>query len=433
MRGNVVLGISGSPRSLIKSQEFLSLIDKCKDFDQLYEIIYKLGGDKKIGNSEALLLAALYGVREMGIGLDHLLLSYFFSKYKKTEDRRKALEEIVRRSNGIVIASPVYFGDRSSLIAEWFSQLKTNSDLTLDNKAAGIISVGAKRNGGQETTNIFALYDCMNLGACVVGNGPPTSQYGGTAIGGSMGAIIDDTFGLRTSRGTGQRVGLLSKILTLAPAECRFENKTRILFLVTRKDRHDKFLDKISALTFSENVETEILDITSKPISHCRACPVCPMGPLDKKYTCVIRSSKKDEMESIHNSLTKADAIVIAHYNGQDAGSDQYQIFMERTRFIRRNNFELANRIFSTFYETHHTADIFILRSLSSFLRHNMFLAGPFYSAYKNAENQISENIDLDLYSKRLEIAAKKAKLAKIKGYNSSETSYLPVGYPQKD
>jgi multimeric flavodoxin WrbA len=302
----------------------------------------------------------------------------------------------------------------------------------LDGKAVGSIAVGAKRNGGQETTNVFALFDCISLGACVVGNGPPTSQYGGTAVGGGMGAIIDDAFGLKTSRGTGQRVALLARTMALDPAGT--EDKFRIVFLVTRTDREGYFIDKIKNLPFSAATQVEVVDITQMKIARCRACSVCPNGNLKDAYTCVIPplsgSGRRDDMQKIHRFMAPADIIILAHYNGPNAGVDHYQVFMERTRFIRRNQFELTNRVFSAFYETHCSPDIFTLRGLSSFLRHNMFLVGPFYCAFRQSGAICFESVDTKMYVARLETMARKARMARALGYNTIETSYLPVGYP---
>ncbi len=437
MTKQIVTGIAGSHRSSIKSEDFLTILDQCKDFDKLYETIYKMGGDKKICNSEAILLSGLYGAKEMGLSINHIMLKSLFKTNKTEEAQKIAVKKILKHTDGLLIASPVYFGDRSSLIAKLISLLKQTDGkrFVLDQKAAGMIAVGAKRNGGQETTNVFALFDFMNLGACVVGNGPPTSQYGGTAVAGAIGSIIDDTFGLSTSRGTGQRVGLMTKMINIDPSAFKNKIRTRILFLVTRKDMQNVFIDKIKSLNFSDHTDVEILDITDKNIKPCRACPVCPNGPTDEIYKCIIQPSSKnksqDDMKFIYEKLINADAIVLGHYNGIGAGNDNYQVFMERTRFIRRNNFELTNKIFSAFYETSNTLDVFSLRGLSSFLRHNMFIVGPFYSAFRNKRNEVFENIDVDDYAKRLEILAQKARIGRDMGYNTTETAYIPIGYSQ--
>ena len=299
-----ITGIAGSVRSCIRSDEFIKLLNSCKGFDQLYELIYKLGGDKKISNSESLLMAALYGAMEMGMEINHVKVDDFFSKHKSKSAILTAMAKILENTKGIIISSPVYFGDRTSLIAEWINYMKIcgSDKIPLDSLATGIVSVGAKRNGGQETTNVYALYDSLNLGACVVGNGPPTSQYGGTGVAGAIGMIIDDTFGLSTSRGTGQRVGILSKILS--QDHSGYKKKVRILVIITCKDNSGKIIDRIRCLPFSQNVEVEILDITEKNILRCRACPICPAGDIKKKYTCIIppmsKSQKKgDDMRMI--------------------------------------------------------------------------------------------------------------------------------------
>jgi multimeric flavodoxin WrbA len=58
-------------------------------------------------------------------------------------------------------------------------------DFKLKDKVAGAISVGASRNGGQETT-ISAIHQFLLIqDAIVVGDGAPKAHYGGTGVGGA--------------------------------------------------------------------------------------------------------------------------------------------------------------------------------------------------------------------------------------------------------
>jgi len=244
--------------------------------------------------------------------------------------------------------------------------------------------------------------------------------------------IIDDTFGLSTSRGTGQRVGILSKILS--QDNTGYKKKVKILVIITCKDNNGKIIDRIRCLPFSQNVEVDILDITENNILRCRACPICPAGDIKKKYTCIIppmsKSQKKgDDMKMIHDRMIRADFIIIAHANGSNTGKDNFQVFLERTRFIRRNNFELANMGFSVYAESDQLTDIFILRGMTSFLRHNVFLLGPFYSSLRTKNSLAWENINLDTFASRIEEFAIKSKLTKFDGIDTFDSSYVPIGY----
>jgi multimeric flavodoxin WrbA len=402
-------------------------------YDDVLEFIYKLGGDQKISNSEALVLAAMYGAREVGLKTGILRLNDHLSLVGSEPKDPESLKNVMEHSTGFVMSSPVYFGDRSSLIADlikFVREVDPRTKLSLDNKAVGMVSVGAKRNGGQETTNIYALYDCMNLGACIVGNGPPTSQYGGTGWGGKIGTIIDDNFGLNTSKGTGRRVALLSTVLNM-PLK---SSPIRILFVVTRADTRGKFIGKIKSLSFSNDVEVDVLDLSNLTIKRCLACPICPAGDLDKLYTCVIppssQAGEKDDMELIHSRLIKADCIILSHYSGADAGPDKFQVFMERTRFVRRNDFELGDRAFSAFIATSNLDDIYSLRFMTSFLRHNLFIIGPFYRLLQDPQANVSfENFSSVTFTRRVEEFTKKSRLAREARVNKFHSNYEPIGY----
>ena len=55
---------------------------------------------------------------------------------------------------GIIIGSPVYFGNMSSLCKAFLERLMMfrKDNFALSNKVAGVLAVGGARNGGQELT-----------------------------------------------------------------------------------------------------------------------------------------------------------------------------------------------------------------------------------------------------------------------------------------
>lgn len=434
MDNRTVTGVIGSLRSCLRSETIEDIMKSFTSFDDVLAYIYKLGGDHKISNSEALLLSALYASHEAGLRTKCLRLNDHFSPLNSVPKDPEMLKSVLEQTSGFLLSTPVYFGDRSSLTADlikFFRDAESHRCLPLDGKAVGVVSVGAKRNGGQETTNIYALYDCMNLGACIVGNGPPISQYGGTGWGGNIGAIIDDNFGLNTSKGTGRRVGLLSKVLSLPETA----TSVRILFVVTRADIQRHFVEKIKELPFSEDVDVDVLDLSNLNIKRCRACPICPQGNLEREYTCVISpessGGEKDDMHLVHSRLIKADGIVLAHYAGENAGPDRFQTFMERTRFMRRHDFELTDRAFSVFTETASLHDIYSLRFMTSFLRQNLFIIGPFYIRLQGTDpNTFIESIPVAAFAERIEMFTKKTRLARKNMMNTFASAYEPIGYP---
>ena len=144
------------------------------------------------------------------------------------EDDMEKVYPKLARSDGIIIASPVYFGGITG-------QLKTLLDRTepfvryartgygggLSNKVGGAIAVGYNRNGGQETSiqmihSYFLVHDMI-----VVGSGPaetPGCYYGGGSVtypkrSRILDAAAEDELGLRSARGLGEKVAKVAGLV----------------------------------------------------------------------------------------------------------------------------------------------------------------------------------------------------------------------------
>lgn len=92
--------------------------------------------------------------------------------------------EITRKvadCDGLIFASPVYFGDMTGLAKSCIDRLRPLRRVhALKYTVCGAISTGGFRNGGQETT-IASIHDFFNIqGGIVVGDNMPTGHYGGT-------------------------------------------------------------------------------------------------------------------------------------------------------------------------------------------------------------------------------------------------------------
>ena len=378
-----VIGIVTSPRcGKVSKERFNKIIDS----DDIMNSIYEIGYEGKVSNSECLLLAAMWGAYKEGADVEII--------YK---------DDPVPDFDGVVLSSPVYFGDRSSGLYDFI--LSTN----LKGKAVGVVSSGAKRNGGQETTNIYALYDCLDKGSLITGNGPPTAQYGGTGWGGNKTAIVNDDFGIKTSYGTGKHVCKLSRLVTSKEAE----RKSNILFLCMTTDW--TMIDEIKDLQKKfKNSNVEILDISKMKIKKCVGCPVCPNGDLSKEYKCI----QQDDMKIIREYMIKADCIIYA----TGIHNEIFQRFIERTRFIRRTHFELAERVYSSFHKTYSITDILPLRVMTNMLRQNMF-GLPFYHRFSTTFS----NINMDEYIDIIEKYTKKS--ITMREISGIDYEYTAVGY----
>ena len=420
-----VLIISGSIRS---RNENVDYIYKCSlEANNLTEYIEAVNNyqasNKYISNSDILTGAVLVSLRTVGVEVEIFSLINLFSKREKNisyssiesfdneidftdtlsldENKLSEFKRKINISHGIVLATPVYFGDRSS-VANKLLQLSGFHNL-LNGKIFGAVSVGAKRNGGQETAVIYSLYEALNQNALVVGNGPPTSQYGGTAVGGKKGTVINDQWGLETSWETGRRVAHVANLLDKG-REQNLGRDVRILIIVAMDDTEQllysflinyikKINEKVANVTFHlENV----LDST---IYRCLGCDQCPpdgalptdQGPTKANHPNCIIDKQDDAMSNIHNLFLESDGIVIAGLNVKryDQLLYRYQALIERTRYIRRDNFELTNKVFASFTLNQVGARInslHSLKTLTSYIRHNTIFHKPIEAFIYNGE-----------------------------------------------
>ena len=90
--------------------------------------------------------------------------------YDDMQNISKKLEE----ADGLILGSPVYFGNVTSQMKMFMDCSRPlRIDFKLRDKVAGAISVGASRNGGQETT-ISAMHEFLLIhDAIIVGDGAP--------------------------------------------------------------------------------------------------------------------------------------------------------------------------------------------------------------------------------------------------------------------
>jgi len=109
---------------------------------------------------------------------------------------------------GIIVGTPVYFGNMSSLCKAFLDRCIAlwKNDLALSNKVAGVLAVGGSRNGGQEVTvqSVQVSLFCQEM--IVVGNGRPGPRFGATVWSGAKGGVTQDEYGMTTARNLGRRV-----------------------------------------------------------------------------------------------------------------------------------------------------------------------------------------------------------------------------------
>ncbi len=153
-----------------------------------------LGSPRRKGNTATLLDLSLEGAREEGMRTELLFVqelmeeqSFPFCKACSSPCsgrcyRGTSLEEAFRlmaQSDGIILASPVYFGTVSAqLKAFWDKTRRLREKKVLMNVVGGALSVGGSRFGGQETT-LKALFDMMLIqGMLLAGEGHISTDAG---------------------------------------------------------------------------------------------------------------------------------------------------------------------------------------------------------------------------------------------------------------
>ena len=83
---------------------------------------------------------------------------------------------------GVIIGTPVYFGNMTSLCKAFLDRCIAfrKNKFALRNKVAGVLAVGAARNGGQELAiqSVQTALMCQEM--LIVGDGQPTAHFGAT-------------------------------------------------------------------------------------------------------------------------------------------------------------------------------------------------------------------------------------------------------------
>ena len=403
-------------------------------FDEAYRKYRHASGHRSLSNSEAGLYAALWAAQQAGCDIHHVPLSRHFPTEDETRDLDALLNEL-RRADAVVLASPVYFGDRGSLADRFLRTVaqRVPIDTQLQDKLFAGIAVGAKRNGGQETTLVFQLMDALELDWLVVGNDTgTTAQYGGTLCAGDLGMAAEDEYGLKTAIGVGKRLTDACRIHRAGKrATLRAPAVTGVWQFQEKQGQVRALLD--SVLPKDGPARFQIPDLFDGPIHPCIACDLCPTrtGP-DEEYRCIIHN-RDDVFVRKHRELIEPDILMPVMYAGSDRRDvqDRYQLFMERTRYLRRDAYMYANRMVVPLA----FVDLKIrsapwLRPLVSFIRHNTILHRPIL-----AWMQDDQLLDADSVRNQIAQALRQGnritagRLATT-GQRAQAGQYHPIGYP---
>ncbi|MBE6485756.1 MAG: flavodoxin family protein [Methanosphaera stadtmanae] len=160
------------------------------------KVVGIVGSPRANGNTEFMVKTTLNRIKESGIETELITLHDKNINYcigcdscKKTNkcvinDDMQELTKKVKDADGIIMSSPVYFGDMTGLAKSFIDRLRPLRNIhAFKFKVCGAISTGGFRNGGQETT-IHSIYDFFLIqGGIVVGDDRPTAHFGATGVG----------------------------------------------------------------------------------------------------------------------------------------------------------------------------------------------------------------------------------------------------------
>ncbi|RUM98327.1 flavodoxin family protein [Pseudaminobacter arsenicus] len=409
-----------------------------KPFDEIYAALRKLRGERGLSNSEAALAAALWAAQQEGAEISHVSLSAHFPVTGKGRNLDRLAEEI-QNADALVLSGPVYFGDRGSLAQSLVEFIASDPKLkaACKGKVYGGLAVGAKRNGGQETTLIYQMLDMVNLDFLAVGNSSETTaQYGGTAVAGDVGKFHSDAYGIETCLGTGRRVARVANYFKSArETSLHFKDRLKIqLWLL--QDTADgagyelfhKWAKDVEAAV--EDVDISVVDVAREEVVRCIACDVCPVDVGKKEdYRCIITTSD-DFFVKHHKDIIEPDAVLICSYSPEDRSNlvSVYQQFIERTRYLRRDNYALTDILVAPFVISELSARQNLhLRMLTSAIRHHTVLHHPIIGMIYDGEF-LARKKSVEMGCAFVDQARKLA-LGRHVLEHADDLVYKPVGY----
>ena len=304
--------------------------------------------------------------------------------------RRHEFESTVAKADGCCFVSSIRFGSPSSTLLAFLSELaRTDSELSM--KPAGVCSVGARRNGGQDTANTLTAWRLHMLGMLLVGEGPPFGQSGGVLEARYPMDAFRDEDGIESCVRVGSRI---HRAIALSRSN-RNVRPSNLLFLCADPDAFGHASAVVNALSLQSQVPSiTVLNLSEYEFELCKGCRTCPTGEPSGYRCCIL-----DGFTTIHEALMVSDGIVFCiGAPASLAESRVWRRFMERTRYLRRSGYALADRIASlALVFGQHCASPELLAFLPFIFKHDMLLRGPPMSLeeFGNVPKGLAEFIEL--------------------------------------
>lgn len=402
-------------------------------FDDLYKNLRKLAGKKGLCNSEVGMVVALWAAHQAGCDIDYVPLSSHFGPTGKERDLDQLKQQLLS-IDGLLLCTPVYFGDRSSLASDFIEFIRQDEELVsaLTDKPMSGVAVGAKRNGGQETTLIYQILEMTSIGMLGLGNDTETtSQYGGTIKAGDIGTACDDLYGLKTSMGSGRRLAQIVKKSKYS-AKRKLEGKIRVMFWLLQ-DSDDFAMNEVNNLIAlaGNKISATVIKSNDSDVGRCIACDICPIhvGP-DEEYRCIVKR-KTDMFFNDHREFLDFDMIVPVAFSPIDRTrlTTVYQRFIERTRYFRRGDYLFSDLcVMPLVYEEIGVSENLHIRLLTSLIRHHTVMLRSNVGYIHDGKMLNKENVEKS-WLHALEVT-EQLTISRLSEINKNkELIYNPVGY----
>ena len=147
------------------------------------------------------------------------------------DDVQMVLERMVA-ADGLLVATPVYFGLPSDLFSRFIMRTRPlrHQDFKLANRPVGVMATAGRRSGGAETAILATWLPFVRNGCLVVGNGDGTCQFGAYGWAGGRGHILSDEWGLEQGFQTTERVFTLAKVFKAGAEATGFESPMKFSY-----------------------------------------------------------------------------------------------------------------------------------------------------------------------------------------------------------
>ncbi|NHI93481.1 MAG: flavodoxin family protein [Candidatus Lokiarchaeota archaeon] len=99
------------------------------------------------------------------------------------KDGMENIYPILKQADGIIIGSPVYFGNMSAQCKALIDRtlVLRRHEMALKDKVLGVLAVGRSRNGGQELT-VMSIHNAFLIHECIIVSDQTTAHFGGLVV-----------------------------------------------------------------------------------------------------------------------------------------------------------------------------------------------------------------------------------------------------------